>query len=347
MVVCTVQMASAQTSLNLPSPSAALVATVAASRNDSASTLAQASTLPLAAGDRDALVFWLASHGRGPLHAQGLTDQQIGVPVYPIDYAIVPAPWPQTVAMLPSAPPQAIPTAAPTQPPAHQHHNFLGGLLAAALPDLPINIPVASSSNSSSSTTQNADGSISQTTSSSGTSVSVGVNPWAVVGSLIDASTAHGAPQAPPVAWRSLVFGASNLGAGPSPVAVTRGFAAVRNDGREGIACVSFTNETQRPLREVDIDVEILDGLGFIQRVAPLRRTGLVAGGASAGGPENAQDLASARGNCVIDGENTLADTTDPFAGASAVVYAVRGVTYANGATWLRIGANRWPVTLR
>jgi len=57
------------------------------------------------------------------------------------------------------------------------------------------------------------------------------------------------------------------------------------------------------------------------------------------------QDVASARDNCVIDGENTLTDLSDPFNGASAVLYAVRAVTYADGSTWLQPGANRWSAT--
>ena len=332
----------AQPELNVPSPTAALLTAVAAVRDTASATGDSASAPQLAPGDRDALAFWLAAHGRGPLHARGLNDRQIGVPFYPIDYAIVPAPWPATVATLPPAPVDA-PVPVATQQPAPRRRSFLGGLLAATLPDLPIHIPVASTSSSSSSTTQNADGSISQTTSNSGASVSVGVNPWAVVGSLIDAAPAHNVPQPPSVPWRSLVFGASRLGA-PSPtVAVTRGFAAVRNDGTQGIACISFTNHASQPLREVDVDIEIIDELGLIKRVAPLRRTGVVAAGASAGGPENVQDVASARGNCVIDGENTLTDLTDPFAGAAAVLYAVRAVAYADGSTWLQPGANLWP----
>ncbi len=328
----------------VPSPTGVLLTAVVAARDRASATGDGASTLHLAPGDRDALAFWLAAHGRGPLHARGLSDRQIGVPFFPIDYAIVPAPWPATVATLPPAPVHA-PIPAATQQPAPLRRSFLGGLLAATVPDLPINIPVASTSSSSSSTIQNADGSISQTTSNSGASVNVGVNPWAVVGALIDATSAHNVPEPPSVPWRSLVFGASRLGARSSTVVVTRGFAAVRNDGTEGVACISFTNNASQSLREVDVDIEIIDKLGFIKRVAPLRRAGLVAAGASAGGPENVQDVASARGNCVIDGENTLTDLTDPFAGAAAILYAVRSVAYADGSTWLQPGANPWPLT--
>lgn len=123
---------------------------------------------------------------------------------------------------------------------------------------------------------------------------------------------------------------------------MTRGFAAVRNDGTEGLACISFANTTQKAATEIDVDIEILDSLGFIRRVAPLRLSGSFAPGAQVGGPANVEDVGSARANCVIDGENTLADTTDPFSGSQAVVYSVRRVKFADGTAWLQPGANPW-----
>jgi hypothetical protein len=288
--------------------------------------------------DQDAIVYWLASHGRGPLHARGATDEQIGVPVYAIDYTRVPAPWPSTVAALiePSPMPAATPTPEPRK---HTHFGLLGDLLPA------LQIPIASSSSSSSQTTTTSipNGVQTETTSeSSGSSVSIGVNPWAVVGSLIDASTARSSPQAPSVPWRGLLFAASTLGGGDSGISVTRGFAAVRNDGTEGLACISFANNDAKVATEIDVDIEILDTLGFIRRVAPLRLTGSFAPGVEVGGPANVQDVHSARANCVIDGENELADLTDPFAGAQAVVYSVRRVQFADGTQWLEAGANAW-----
>ena len=59
----------------------------------------------LTPGDHDALVFWLSGHGRGALQAQGATDAQIGIPYYPLDYDVAPAPFPQTVGFLPPEPP--------------------------------------------------------------------------------------------------------------------------------------------------------------------------------------------------------------------------------------------------
>lgn len=272
------------------------------------------------------------------MHARGATDAQIGVPYYAIDYNLVPAPWPASVQQLVA--PAPAPTSTPTPPP-ERHRSF--GLLGALLPEL--HIPVASSSSSSSqtTTTNTANGTqTTTTTQSSGSSVSIGVNPWAVVGSLIDASAAHAAPQPPSVPWRGLVFAASNLGSGGSGITVTRGFAAVRNDGTEGLACISFANTTQKAATEIDVDIEILDSLGFIRRVAPLRLSGSFAPGAQVGGPANVEDVGSARANCVIDGENTLADTTDPFSGSQAVVYSVRRVKFADGTAWLQPGANPW-----
>jgi hypothetical protein len=319
-------------------PSPALLDAIQAFRAGATSPPVQA----LSAPERDALTFWIDAHGRGPLHALGVTDQQIGIPLYPIDYALTSAPWPPTV------PPLAVPTPMPvnTPTPAPKRSNGLGaisGLLGAALPAL--QIPVASSSSSSSSsTTTNIPGGTetNSTYSNSSTSVSVGVNPWGVVSSLIDAPSANAAPQPPSVPWRSLLFASSTLGNGGSGVTVTHGFAAVRNDGTEGLACISFVNNNPQPANEIDVDIEILDTLGFIHRVAPLRLTGSFAPGAEIGGPKSVEDINAARENCVIDGERRLDDPSDPFAGASAVIYAVRRVRFADGTTWLQPGANPW-----
>ncbi len=321
----------------LPVPSPALLDALNAVRATSNAPL-NAKLASLAPPERDAMTYWLGSHGRGPLHALGATDAQIGVPYYAIDYNLTPAPWPSTVQQL-AAPPPA-PTEPPTSAP-RRHSPF--NVLGAVLPEL--QIPVASSSSSSShtTTTNTPNGSETNTTTeSSGSSVSIGVNPWAVVGALIDASSAHTTQPAPSEPWRGLTFASSTLGTGGSGIRVTRGFAAVRNDGTEGLACISFANGTQKIANEIDVDIEILDTIGFIRRVAPLRLRGSFAPGAEVGGPANIQDVNSARGNCVIDGENALANMTDPFSNAGAVVYSVRRVVFQDGTTWLQPGANTW-----
>ncbi len=320
-------------------PSPALLDALNAVRT---SPLAQvtARVAQLSPPERDAMMYWLESHGRGALHALGVTDAQIGVPYYAIDYNLLRGPWPATVQAL--AEPAAAP--APTNPPtpAPRRHSF--NVLGAVLPELQIPIASSSSSSSQTTTTNTANGTETDTTTqSSGSSVSIGVNPWAVVGALIDASTAHTTQPAPSEPWRGLTFAASTLGSGGSAVRVTRGFAAVRNDGSEGLACISFANNGQKVANEVDVDIEILDTLGFIRRVAPLRLRGSFAPGVEVGGPANVHDVDSARDNCVIDGENALADTSDPFNGAGAVVYSVRRVLFADGSQWLQPGANAWP----
>jgi hypothetical protein len=324
---------------NIPAPNPALLDALSSARSASM-TAAQASKIQaLPAPDRDALMYWLNSHGRGPLHARGVTDAQIGVPYYPVDYRLVSASWPSTVDQLVVPSPVPAPANSPT--PAPHHTNF--GLLGSLLPSL--QIPIASSSSSSSQTTTTNTPSGTETNStyeSSGSSVSISGNPWAAIGSLIDASSANVAQQPPAVPWRGLLFGASKLGSGGSGIAVTRGFAAVRNDGTEGLACISFMNNNQKTATEIDVDIEILDTLGFIRRVAPLRLKGSFAPGTEVGGPANVEDLSSARANCVIDGENELDDSSDPFSGAQAVVYSVRRVLFADGSTWIQEGANSW-----
>jgi hypothetical protein len=324
-----------------PAASPALLAAHGALRSASPANLSDwAATAPqvaaLAAGDHDALLFWLDGHGRGALHAQGATDAQIGVPLYAIDYAIQPAPWPASVPPLPPAP--APPK--PTPPPAQHHHSFWSMVAAAALPS--IVAPVAHSSSSSTSTSP--DGSTT-TTQSSSTDVSVGVNTGALLSSLLDAADAHGSSQSPSNDWRQLPFGAMTFASAdaPSQIAITHGIASVRSDGTEGFACLSFVNRAAQPATEVDVDIEIIDGLGFVRRVVPLRRVGSFAPGQPVDGPTSVHDVHSAQPNCVIDGENAIADPSDPFAGAFAVGYAVRRVTFADGSVWLEPGANAWP----
>jgi len=305
-----------------------------------AGAAAEVKILALAPADRDALLYWLDAHGRAALHAQGASDADIGVPFYAIDYALVPAPFPVSVTPLPISPAAAPATPAPTPQP--RRHTF--GMLGALLPAL--QLPIGSSSSSSSTTTTSQNGistEINQTTQSSGTSVSIGGNPWEAVGSLIDASVDRSSGRAAPASpWRSLPFAASSLSARGSRIAVNRGFAAVRNDGTEGVACISFVNQSATTATQIDVDIEILDNWGLIKRVQRVRRIGTFVSGTEIGGPAGPQTVADARANCVIDGENTLDDPTDPFSSASAVVYAVRAVFYADGTSWLQRGANAW-----
>lgn len=302
-------------------------------------SVAESQIAALTPGDRDAIVFWLSGHGRGALQAQGATDAQIGIPYYPLDYDVAPAPFPQTVGFLPPAPPIPTPTPAPPQ----HHRSFLGFLAAAA--QLPgVNVPVAQSS--SSSVTNNADGS--QTIDSSSSSVSVGFNPAAVLGSILDAADAHGSAQSPSSAWRQVPFGAATLDAASSPsgIAITHGISSVRYDGTEGFACISFQNNAQQAVTEVDVDIQVVDGLGLWRRVVPLRRSGSFGPGALVNGPGSLRDVNASRPNCVIDGAGDLDDPSNPFSGAAAVGYAIRQVTYADGSVWREPGANPWPATL-
>jgi hypothetical protein len=314
-----------------PAPSPALIAALGALRATTADPVAWAATAPEVAAltppDHDALLYWLGGHGRGPLHAQGATDAQIGVPYYALDYALVAAPWPSSVPPLPPQPP--LPK--PPPPPAPHHRSFW-------------NFVAAVEHSSSSSTTTSADGSTT-TTTSSGTDVSVGVNTGALLASLIDASAAHGSAQSPSSEWRQVPFGAATLDAADSPahVRVTRGIASVRFDGTQGFACLSFVNDAAQPATEVDIDIEVLDGFGLMKRALALRRTGSFAPGAAVDGPTALRDVRAAQPNCVIDGDGTIADPTDPFAGAFAIGYAIRHVTYADGSAWNEPGANPWP----
>jgi hypothetical protein len=210
-----------------------------------------------------------------------------------------------------------------------------------------LTLPIASSSSSSSSTTSSQNGNateIDKSFQSSGTSVSIGGNPWEALGSLIDSAALHSSNATASEAqmWSTLPFAASALTSPGSQISVNRGFAAVRRDGTEGVACISFTSRSAKPVVQVDVDIEILDGLGLIERVQALKRAGNFAPGVEVGGPAGPQTVSAARANCVIDGEQSLADPSDPFSGASAVAYSIRQVLYADGTSWLQPGANAW-----
>ena len=80
-----------------PTPSQALLDALNAVRASSKADLAKVQALP--PPDRDAMMYWLSSHGRGALHARGVTDEKIGVPYYAIDYNIVAGTWPSTASI--------------------------------------------------------------------------------------------------------------------------------------------------------------------------------------------------------------------------------------------------------
>ncbi len=295
-----------------------------ASTPDSTSAV-QLQILNLDDQSKNAILLWLNGRGRSALHALGMSDQQIGVPYYPLDYAI-------------NVPAGAVPS---PDPPVR---NDRRGLFGAVLPAL--SIPIASSTTSSSSsqttTTPTANGYSQDTTSSSSsTTVGVGVNVWGLVGSLVNAATKNASPATPPP-WRDVPFGTSILNAPDAPVRIDGGFASVRNDGTEGIACISFTNTSPKTINELDVDVQPLNNAGMLIRAVALRRAGSFAPNQRVGGPSDVQNVAHERANCVIDGEGALADTADPFSGASSVAYAVRRVLFSDGTSWIEPGANPW-----
>lgn len=75
---------------------------------------------------------------------------------------------------------------------------------------------------------------------------------------------------------------------------------------RRAIALIALLPLLPPPADAVgNVPPEIINTLGFIRRVVPLRRNGSFAPGTEVGGPANVQDVGSARANCVIDGENT------------------------------------------
>jgi hypothetical protein len=307
----------------------------------------EAQILALDTLDREALLFWLRSHGRDALHQRHATDGQIGPPLYPVDYAIR---W----TMLPAGftNPTPLPAARAPAPPESGEPSMPRGVFdfVSSLPLPNVSIPIASSSSSSSRTYMQGNTQVTES-SSSGTSVSAQVNVAGLVGMLAQAAAESQpppeptAPPAPDKRWTLLQFGRPPAEPGSSGIAVSHGVAGIRNNS-EAAACIAFANHNAKPVHEVDFDMTFVDAHDLFLQTMALRRVGVVAQNENVDAP---RDLAPAKvlredGNCVMIGHIKYdAPPIPSLARAVALSYGVRRVVFADGTLWQRPGTNAWP----
>lgn len=317
--------------------------------------------------DREALLFWLRSHGRDALHQRGITDAQIGPPLFPIDYDIA---WTTVPAGFVNPTPLPTATPPPTPTPTSQSQEqdaFAHGLLAAisvlTMPTMQIPAPVASAFESGNSiwtaitsgarappNVVNAYGDILGLTNMLGTAA-------VAAGALASASAAGALASAPaPVAtpqeaspvderWILLDFGRERDQPENGDIVVNRGVAGIRNNA-EAAACIAFANRTSRAVREVDFDLTFLDANNFALQTMPLRRTGNFEPGAEIPAPRDIDPakVGSEDANCVTTGGAAADAAPNPaLARTVALTYAVRRILYDDGTVWQRPGTNRWP----
>jgi len=313
--------------------------------------------LALDASDREALLFWLRSHGRDALHQRGVTDAEIGPPLYPIDYTISWVALPQGFVN-----PTPIPTPTPEPPPTPTPRPESAGAWAFLIPlalQAIITIPTYSAIFSD---FQNAAllfdvNKLQKWVTPSGlisTAQSI-ADAHAVAGMLANAalkehptSTAVEQEVASiPAAqhWKLLELGRQRSDSQSAGIVVDNGVAGVRNY-TEGAACLGFTNHNAKTVRELDFDFTLVDAHDRSLQSIGLRRTGTFAQNHRSEAPQDLAPSAVARedANCVTIGSSTAGAATIPsLSRAVAMAYEIRRVVFDDGTVWLRPGANRWP----
>ena len=290
--------------------------------------------------DREALLFWLRSHGRDALHQRGATDTQIGPPLFPIDYDIA---W--TTLPAGFVDPTPLPTATPppaAQPPQQDARGLLAGIAVLTPPTMQAPAPVASLFQGTNSVLKIATG-----------ADILGLTNFLVTATLVAGALASSpapiaTPQqtpAPDEQWILLDFGRERNQPENSDIVVNRGVAGIRNNA-EAAACIAFANRAPRAVREVDFDLTFLDASDFALQTAPLRRTGNFESGAEIAAPHDLvpSELVREDANCITTGGAAAGAAPNPaLARTVAVTYAVRRIVYEDGTVWQRPGTNAWP----
>jgi hypothetical protein len=332
--------------------------------------------LALDSQDREALIFWLHSHGRDALHQRGATDPQIGPPLFPIDYNIAWVPLPDGfVNPTPMPTPTPVPTESPTpKPQSHSNpfYDFLGAVILQKIvnPNKPLAIQMMEDhwqgknpSNPAVVSTTIASSSHSEThmegntlvTNSSGSSLRAGVDVGGLALLLVsEALKEHPSSQPLQTAvaneprsaqWQLLELGRQRTDVDTHGITVENGVAGIRNNS-EGGACLGFTNHNQRTVKEIDFDLTLVDANDHMLQAVGLRRTGSFAPNEKSEAPHDLDIPAIERedANCITLGRpQPDAPSTAPLARTAAVAYEIRRVVYDDGTQWLRDGANVWP----
>jgi hypothetical protein len=313
--------------------------------------------LALDASDRDAMFFWLRSHGRDALHQRGVTDAEIGPPLYPIDYKIAWVALPEGFVN-----PTPIPTPTPEPPPTPTPHPKSAGAWAFLIPlalQAIITIPTYSAIFSD---FQNGAllfdvNKLQKWVTPSGflsTAQSI-ADAHAVAGMLANAALKEHPTSTPvehevasiPAAqhWTLLEIGRQRWDLQAAGIVVDKGVAGVRNYS-EGAACLGFTNHNAKAVREIDFDFTLVDAHDRSLQSIGLHRAGTFAQNERSEAPHDLapSDVAREDANCVTIGSSAAGAPTIPsLSRAVAMAYEVRRVVFDDGTVWLRPGANLWP----
>ncbi|HKE37281.1 MAG TPA: hypothetical protein VKB39_07610 [Candidatus Baltobacteraceae bacterium] len=326
--------------------------------------------LALDSSDREAMLFWLRSHGRDALHQRGVTDAEIGAPLYPIDYKIVWVPMPEgfvNPTPIPTATPEPPPTPKPQPPKSRGIWGFIIPVAVAAISNVASpKTTIASSSTSSGHTTSSMESHMvgnthvttyqsSSSFSSSSSSASVGVDMRGVAGMLANEALKEHPTSAPLVQevasssaarnWTLLEFGRQRSDTLTSGITVNNGVAGVRSNS-EGAACLGFTNRNEKAVREIDFDFTLIDAHDRSLQSIALHRAATIAPNETSAAPSDAEVPAVARegANCVTIGSSSAdAPALASLSRAVAMAYEIRRVVFDDGTTWMRPGANLWP----
>lgn len=310
--------------------------------------------LALDSMDREALLFWLRSHGRDALHQRGVNDSEIGAPVYPIDYKIAWVSLPEgfvNPTPIPTATPEPPPTPKPQAPKSRGMWGFIVPIALAAVAKVPTQSATIASSSHSSTVIQGN----SVVTTSSSTSMSAGIDVRGVAGMLAnEALKEH--PSSGPVEremasaprtrnWTLLELGRQRSDTQTSGIAVDNGVAGIRSNS-EGAVCVGFTNRNAKSVKEIDFDFTLVDGHDRSLQSIALHRAGTFAPNEASSAPNDAavRSVAAEAANCATIGDSEPeAPVIASLTRAVAMAYEVRRVVFDDGTAWARPGANPWP----
>jgi hypothetical protein len=145
-------------------------------------------------------------------------------------------------------------------------------------------------------------------------------------------------PQATPNPYRLLNFASPSLNDAPvGHIQVLGGFAAVKNDGKSAVVCVSFKNLSPKTAVRVVFDFPLMGPGGATLATLHLDRSGTFSPNVDINGWNELRDWQSGVGhrglndNCATIDRNVAAT---PLLRAASATYGVTRVEYANGTVW-------------
>ncbi|HET6275080.1 MAG TPA: hypothetical protein VFE16_03980 [Candidatus Cybelea sp.] len=162
---------------------------------------------------------------------------------------------------------------------------------------------------------------------------------FAVLSTVVALATPSPSPSPKPTPnpWRQLEFGTPTLGGAPSGhIAVLGGWVAVKRDGRQAHACISFKNESSVTATRVVIDFIITSRERDQTATLKLDRRGTFSPGVDINGWSSMQNWQSGSNrrydeNCT---GTSVAVAAFPLLSARLATYTILRVEYADGTEW-------------